>query len=268
MNLRLHQPASWLTLIWITAFLTTPPRAWAQVPRLIRYQGQAVDSNSVPLEGPYTLTFRLYDAATAGNKLWEEIQTGVPLTKGNFSVLLGQKTALTIDWSVPCWLSVQVNTDPELSPRQQITSVPLAIRAETAEIVKTSSLTDDANRLVPSGAIVLWTSSSCPIGYSRLTSLDGKFLVSGGSFNPAAGGSNTHTHGPGSYTAPVHTHTGTTGPENGVRGGHGQVDGQEAVQPHYHSFTTNPGGGGLITGTSAAADSRPEFATVLLCQKD
>ena len=105
----------------------------AAVPHLIRYQGQAVDSKGVLLEGPYNLTFRLYDAATAGNTIWEEIQPSVPITKGYFSVLLGQVTPLNADWSRTLWLSVQVNADPELSPRQQITSVPLAIRAEQAE---------------------------------------------------------------------------------------------------------------------------------------
>ena len=110
------------------------PVAYAQVPHLIRYQGQAVDSNKVPLEGPYTLTFRLYDAATAGTKLWEEAQTNVSLSKGHFSVLLGQGTPLTaMNWSQPCWLSIQVGAQAELSPRQQFTSVPLALRAETAE---------------------------------------------------------------------------------------------------------------------------------------
>ena len=38
--------------------------AFAQVPHLVRYQGQAVDSHGIPLEGPYVLTFRLYDATT------------------------------------------------------------------------------------------------------------------------------------------------------------------------------------------------------------
>ena len=61
---------------------------------LIRYQGQAVDSQSVPLEGPYTLTFRLYDAETVGTKVWEEAQANVPLQGGHFSVLLGQVTPL------------------------------------------------------------------------------------------------------------------------------------------------------------------------------
>ena len=106
----------------------------AAVPRLVRYQGQAVDSNGVPLEGPYTLTFRLYDAVTNGTALWTEQHPNVTVTGGNFSVLLGEIVSLdAFDWSQSRWISVQVNSEPELSPRQQITSVPLAIRAKDAE---------------------------------------------------------------------------------------------------------------------------------------
>ena len=120
--------------LWLSVGLSVRiPAAYAAVPHLIRYQGQVADSQGVPLEGPYRLTFRLYDAATAGAKLWEELQPNIPLTTGHFSVLLGQVTPLTLDWSQSLWLSVQVGTEPELSPRQQITSVPLAIRAERAE---------------------------------------------------------------------------------------------------------------------------------------
>ena len=270
-----------------------PLTAFADVPPLIRYQGQAVDSKGVPLEGPYTLTFRLYDAETGGTKVWEEIQANVQLTGGQFSVLLGQVTPLSaMDWSKACWLSVQVNSEPELAPRQRITSVPLAIRAGTAETaatatlaqkaeqltapVTTSTITDDANGLVPSGAILLVSSASCPTGYTRLTALDGKFLVGGATFNAAAGGSNTkdlsHTHGAGSYAGPSHTHTGTTG-KAASQNGSGQVDNQWNPPTHTHPFTTDPGGTGAVTGTSAtggaaAQDIRPAFATVLLCKKD
>lgn len=110
-----------------------PAVCFAEVPHLIRYQGTAVDSQNVPLEGPYTLTFRLYDAESVGTKVWEETQPDVPITQGHFSVLLGSVTPLTgVDWSQPCWLAVAVNGE-ELLPRQPITSVPLAIRAEAAE---------------------------------------------------------------------------------------------------------------------------------------
>ena len=108
-------------------------RVSAEVPHLIRYQGQAVDSQGVPLQGPYHLTFRLYDADTGGTVVWQEIQANVPITKGHFSILLGQVTALNVDWSKPCWLSTQIGSDPELLPRQRITSVPFALRAAVAE---------------------------------------------------------------------------------------------------------------------------------------
>lgn len=35
-----------------------------------------------------------------------------------------------------------------------------------------------------------------------------------------------------------------------------------------HDATTTSSGTGAITGTSGTADSRPEFATVILCEKD
>ena len=124
---------SWRLPLMFATCMLLPGRAQAQVPHLVRYQGQAVDSQGVPLEGPYALTFRLYDAATGGTKMWEETQTNVPVMKGYFSILLGQVAPLNGNWGMPCWLSVQVGTAPELSPRQRITSVPLAIQAEYAE---------------------------------------------------------------------------------------------------------------------------------------
>ena len=243
--------------------------AFAEVPHLIRYQGQAVDSNSTPLEGPYNLTFRLYDAETAGTVVWEEVQPGVQLTEGRFGVLLGQVNPLkgVVDWTQPCWLSIQVNADPELSPRQQITSVPLAIMAEKLSVpVTTSTIEDDANSLMPAGAIVLWDGATCPAGYTRLSTLDGKFLVSGATFNAAAGGSNTHAHGPGSYTAPSHTHS-MSGSHTHPYRADGGAD-PKTTSPSSPGTSTNAGGGGVISGSSASVDSRPAFATVLLCQKD
>ena len=283
----------WLIAAWC---LCSPVEA--QVPHLINYQGQLTDSQGVPLEGPYTLKFRLYDAATGGTKTWEETQTSVSISKGSFSVLLGSVASLdAVNWGAPCWLSIRVNSDPELAPRQRITSVPLAIRAETAEVVKTSGLTDDANRLVPSGAIILWDGGSCPAGYSRLASYDDKFLVAASTAG-TTGGSNTHDHGAitGStaltvtqlpshtHSTPAHTHNIATYAGNydqyGVAAGqmisyqNGQVAFRAAVS------TGNPPGtpdGGGITGatgdnaghthTIAPADSRPTFKTILLCKK-
>ena len=246
----------------------------AEVPHLIRYQGQAVDASGTPLEGPYTLTFRLYDAETGGTKKWEEQQPNVPLTGGRFSVLLGQVTSLaTTDWVQPCWLSVQVNGDSELSPRQRITSVPLAITAERLAVpVTTSTITDDNNTLVPQGAIVLWDGASCPAGYTRLTSYDDKFLV-GSSVAGTTGGSLTHNHGgeTGSHTLtiaemPSHTHTATATATEA--GGNGGVTGGTQNTSWDGTITTSAAGGGNgHTHTIAPADHRPPFTTILLCKK-
>jgi len=93
-----------------------------------------VDSQGVPLEGPYTLTVALYTTATGGTPIWSELHPNTSFTGGHFSILLGNGTPPkpldTVDWTQPLWLGVQINTDPELAPRQQITSVPLAITAE------------------------------------------------------------------------------------------------------------------------------------------
>ena len=39
----------------VCAFMPAPLHA--AVPHLVRYQGQAVDNQGVPLQGPYNLTF-------------------------------------------------------------------------------------------------------------------------------------------------------------------------------------------------------------------
>ena len=262
--------------VFAVQYLLCATTVFAQVPKLIRYQGQTIDAKGVPLEGPYTLTFRLYDAETAGTKLWEEIQNSVPLSGGHFSVLLGQKTPLTtMDWREPCWLSVQVNNEPELAPRQRITSVPLAIRAETAEIVKTSDLTDDVSRLVPSGAVMLWTGASCPVGYTRLYTLDGKFLVSGAGFNGNAGGQDSVSVTTSPAGVHAHSISGTTSSASGTSCGWNASKGCGGSNPtdaaqlqHTHSagsLTANAAGD---HSHSVSFDNRPAFATVLLCQKD
>ncbi len=265
-------------------FLTSVS-ASAEIPHLIRYQGQAVDRQGVPLEGPYTLHFRLYDAETGGTVVWEEVQEPVELTEGHFSVLLGQVSALDgMEWTEPCWLSVQVNGEPELAPRQRITSVPLALHAGVAERlsvpVTTSTIADDAHGLVPTGAIILWNGAGCPAGYTRLSAYDGKFLV-GSSTSGTTGGSNTHTHGAGSYVSAAHTHTipagntyaavisGGTDGDNRLSLKTGNIGMYEINRKYINSdIVTNSGGATDVSGTSSAADSRPEFMTILLCKKE
>ncbi|MBI5873339.1 MAG: hypothetical protein HZB36_04260 [Candidatus Omnitrophica bacterium] len=102
------------------------------VPHLINYQGRLTDTAGNPLNGSYNLTFRIYDALSAGNLLWEETQTGVVVDKGLFGILLGSVASLNIAFDKPYFLEIKVGTEV-MSPRQQITSSGYAIRAEEAD---------------------------------------------------------------------------------------------------------------------------------------
>lgn len=128
-------------LIYFCAFslISCPPLpvtcslSYAAVPHLINYQGKLTDSSGTALNGSYNITFRIYDAETAGNLLWQEQYTGVVIQKGIFGVLLGSITALDLAFDKQYYLAIQVGSDPEMSPRQRITSAAYAIRAEQSE---------------------------------------------------------------------------------------------------------------------------------------
>ena len=109
---------------------------YAAVPHLINYQGRLTDSSGTPLNGAYSLTFRIYDAETAGNLLWQETHSGVVIQKGIFGILLGSVTNLDLPFDKSYFLEIKVGNEV-MSPRQRITSSAYAIRAETAEDANT-----------------------------------------------------------------------------------------------------------------------------------
>jgi hypothetical protein len=106
--------------------------ALAAIPHMINYQGRLTNSSGVPLTGAYDVTFRIYDAQTAGNLLWQETHAGVVVDKGIFSAVLGSVSALNIAFDKSYFLEIKVG-DEVMSPRQQITSAGYAIRAEMAQ---------------------------------------------------------------------------------------------------------------------------------------
>lgn len=248
----------------------------AQVPRLINYQGRLTDKDGQALDGSYQLTFKIYDVETAGASLWEEVHTTV-IIDGLFSVLLGDNQDLMLPFDKPYFLEIQVGGET-MSPRQQITSVGYAVKSESAK---------EADGL-PEG-VILMCKGSCPAGYKKVSELDGKFLVGGSSYNSNAGGKNTHDHEVGSYKSANHSHKlAITQPgwsithtyESELPWVMGVIEGPgntlvigAGSQYRYGMNTklktyTETTGGDVIEGTSASADSRPEFATIVLCEKE
>src|SRR3989338_4975889 len=116
--------------------------AWAAVPWMLNYQGRLTDTGNKSLRGTYTFTFRLYDAASEGTKQWKEQQTITlgEADNGVFSAVLGAVTALSaVDFNAPLWLSVQVDDDVEMTPRQRLTATGYAVNADRVDSLDSSS---------------------------------------------------------------------------------------------------------------------------------
>ena len=137
--------------------------AWAQsqVPTLISYSGKVVDASGNGLTATRTVTFRIWDNATATaavNRLYSE-QQSVTISGGEFSVLIGAGSAVSGEANAAGittvadafagsnrFLGVTVDdgtsaVDPEMSPRQQIVTTAFAFRAKVAESVAGGSVT-------------------------------------------------------------------------------------------------------------------------------
>ena len=115
--------------------------ALAHVPQLISFQGKLYDDTGNPITGQVEVTFRIYNLETGGTALWSET-INVESENGLYNVTLGQITALNLDFDGQYWLGVQITGDDELWPRYRLVSVPTAFRAQVANQVSWTNLTD------------------------------------------------------------------------------------------------------------------------------
>ena len=160
-----------LILLTLLLALTVTSAAQAAIPHVINFQGKATDKANAPLNGTYKLTFRIYDALTGGNKEWEEVHATVPITNGIFQVPLNVDLPFNEDY----WVSLEVNTDGEMSPRTRLASTAYAYTADHANTANTANTAETANRAiyadnlsvnpVPPGIIMIWPADTPPAGW-------------------------------------------------------------------------------------------------------
>lgn len=116
-----------LGLVMVSVFASS---AWAVIPQLINFQGVLTTPGGTPVpNGPYPVTFRIYDAAAGGNVLWTEAKT-VTTTGGVFTTLLGSLNPVPDSAfnDSSRYLGITVAPDAEMAPRQKLTSVAFANR--------------------------------------------------------------------------------------------------------------------------------------------
>jgi len=123
------------------------PSALTRPNRYLSFQGRLTDSSDNPITSATNITFKLYDAATNGNTLWNSDTCSVtPDQDGIFSLLLGTTSgtgytcgsaseiaATVFSENQDVYLGVTVDTDDEMTPRIQIATVGYALNAETLQ---------------------------------------------------------------------------------------------------------------------------------------
>jgi len=138
----------------------------AGIPGFLFYQGTLTDTSGNPLNGAINMVFRFYAVPTGGTPLWEEVhqgENGVPVTQGLFHINLGSIAPIpAIVWeNSQLYLGVQVGNDAELSPRQPVGGVPVALTVPDGAITR-AKLGDDVHEYLIQSGIKICDWVSCP----------------------------------------------------------------------------------------------------------
>lgn len=105
---------------------------FSQVPEKISYQGVLTDNSGNPLNGSYSITFKLYNTSSGGTALWQETQN-LTVSNGLLNAYLGSVTSLSIEFGSTYWLGISVDAGTELTPRVELTSSPYSLVSKTVE---------------------------------------------------------------------------------------------------------------------------------------
>ena len=174
------------------------------------YEGSLKTAQGLPLApGSYGAAVRIYDSAAGGNLLWSGATTFTPDAGGRFAVPVGDGTCRAVEGDSPSctnivdafraegvvrwYVGVSVNGGDEISPRQEIVSVPLASRATTVPYARGDL---SGNRLTASELAVqsgfstegrVVASSRVESDYGSTASFLGGLVVSGGDLSVHGG---------------------------------------------------------------------------------
>ncbi len=113
------------------------------LPQQFDYQGRLTDVDGAPVDGPLSMTFRLFAGEEGGDPLWEETQE-VGVDSGLFHVILGSDQPLDLDFTSQYWLELEVDGDP-MEGRMPLVPVPYAHRATSAEVADSAAFATDAD---------------------------------------------------------------------------------------------------------------------------
>ncbi|MBN1213746.1 MAG: tail fiber domain-containing protein [candidate division Zixibacteria bacterium] len=99
--------------------------AESSYPPFMNYQGRLTDPSGNPVpDGNYNVVFTIYDLPTGGTELWTSGTLPVSVKDGLFNVVLGEIGSSVFDPAGERFLGIKVGSDPEITPRTYLTTVP------------------------------------------------------------------------------------------------------------------------------------------------
>ena len=119
-------------LLAVSVLFVFAARASGDIPKKINYQGKVTDSSDLPLVGPHSIVFSIYEAADGGSSIWSETTTVEADSSGVFSAVLGSVNPIEVSFAGARWLEVTIDGQV-LKPRRELASVPYAYQASNAE---------------------------------------------------------------------------------------------------------------------------------------
>jgi hypothetical protein len=128
---------SWaIRLGFFLIILNLAGSGWGDVPRTINYQGKLTTKDYHPVpDGNYSITLNLYRNINDTLAIWSQV-ANVGTKNGYFNVILGSNPnmPLNLDFDAPYYLGVQLGSEPEMSPRMELNSVPYALNVANGSI--------------------------------------------------------------------------------------------------------------------------------------
>lgn len=245
-------------MLSLMALIAASTFAFGQAPRVISLQGRLTGPGGVPKpDGPYAITFTLYDGATT---VWSESQPAVQVVKGLFSVLLGSVTPLpaTLNLGNKAYsVGLKAASDPEMTPRIPVAGAPFALAVPYLRSEATSGSPNLIGGYPDNGVSAGKQGSTIGGGGGTTTpnTVTDDFGTVGGGKGNQAGKNPTD-----SFDAPNATVAGGTGnTANGLAAAIGGGEGNSAtgfwsaIAGGYHNITTNstsmiPGGAYCVAG--------------------
>lgn len=179
-----------LLVFSLLVFALPPEAIFAQNNPKISIQGTLKNANGNTVsDGTYELTFKLYQQATGGTAVWEEIGN-VDVVGGVYSYMLGTNVALDPNvFSNAVWLGIVIEGF-ELSPRTEFSYSPYSFAVEFAQKVACSGAVGDVKHSILNPTQFAAVNGDCwvPMDGRALDSSDELRQITGMTNVPQGGG--------------------------------------------------------------------------------